>query len=935
MKNAKNQKKVQDLLKIVQDANVEEFRPVVFWSINGDLQEEELRRQIREMKEFNLGGVIFHARAGLTTEYLSEEWFRLVEVCLQEGKKNGLVMWAYDEFGWPSGFVGGKLLQERENCARYLEYEVLDTFDEEAFAVYALEGGAPRLLRKGEEAKSYHTLYLRYSDAYADILNPQVTEAFIQATHEQYYARLAPYFGKELLGFFTDEPQYYRYATPMSKATEGAWREEYGTDVKEGLLYLFLNEESAYDFRVRYYNLMNRLYCKNFYKKLYDWCENHGCLLTGHSVEESFFFTQMWGGADCATSYLYEHVPAIDNLTRYASASISGKNVGSVAAQTGKSRIMTETFGCSGYATTPRQLRAVGEKQYVHGVNLMCQHLYNYTLAGQGKLDHPLHFGRTLPWASGYGAFNEYFARLGWLIANGREDAPVAVVTPMESVYLDYQRHNEERAREVDCGFALIAAALKKAGIAYHFVNEKVFERLGRVEKKEWIVGDCRYQAVVLANCRTLKAHTARCLREYSKAEGALVVAGEAPAFIEGVRVDLSDIRSNRTIEELPRPEGIKGSTLDYTVRTLPNGKRFVFAVNEGDTPEYISTTKPYCRIDLTAGKGYVANDTFTVPPQTSLLLEEGGEYVEKEWEIGKEYTLAPVFSSSDDNTLTIDEVCVTTETGERLQGYVYGVFETLVKRGYCGKIRVEFPFTSDIVCKVKITVEKQPIEGVYCNGKPLQFTQAKEDVNLLTAETTLAVGENALGYDASFTDGERIRAVLFEDGVPESLRNCFSYFTCMEPVYVQGAFDVYEGRICKAKGKKAGNLTEQGYENFYGCVEYLAELPIAGRVRVQPIGEFAMCECICGEQKATVLLGDSVEMRIPQGEKVCKIRCYSTLRNRFGPFHCADGDEVGISPDKFTLCGGWEDERTNKAYVKKRIFLPFGLEKILVQTEK
>ncbi len=928
-------KKVQDLLQIVQNADTSAYRPVVFWSVNADLQEEELCKQLREMRAFGLGGVIFHARAGLTTEYLSEEWFRLTKVCLDEARANGLTFYMYDEFGWPSGFVGGRLLQEKENCARYLEYEILDEYDENAYAVYALNGDQPRLLKKGEGAEKYHTLYLRYSNAYADILNPQVVDAFIAATHEEYYKRFPEYFGKELVGFFTDEPQYYRYATPISKLTESAWVEAYGSPLKEGLLYLFLQTEKGYPFRVKYYNLMNRLYCENFYKRLYAWCENHGCLLTGHSVEETSLFTQMWGGADCATSYLYEHIPAIDNLTRFSPATISGRNVGSVAAQSGKPQIMTETFGCSGYGTTPRDLRAVAEKQYVHGVNLMCQHLYNYSLAGQGKLDFPLHFGRTLPWSFGYKPFNEYFEKLGWLIGNSKEEAPVALITPMESVYLEYDRLHEAKAKEVDRAFVEVMEKLKKAGIAYHFVNEKVLQTLGRVEGNTLVVGECKYSAIVLGSCRELKRYTIDCLQAYLSAGGKLVVDGDTPCFVEGTRADLSFIRGNCGVEELPRPSGVKGATLDYAVRVLETGNRFIFAVNSGDSAQSITVDGAFAKVCLETGEGYDVGGEIVLPPHSSVLLEEGGRYGRKELRAINEYAVVPRVIAADENCLTVDETRVTLETGEQLQGYVYGVFETLVKRGYHGKLRAEFSFESEIEGKMRLTVEKQPIGQVYFNGEPLSLTQAEEDINLRVASIDVRKGVNTLSYDAVIDDAKRIQSVIFENSVPESLRNCFSYCTRLEPVYIHGRFDTRKGKMLAETPKRIGDLTAQGYEHFYGCVEYAFDLPNTGRISLQPIGSFAACECILGERRVNVLLGDRVETVVDEGVKTGKILCYSTLRNRFGPFHSADGDEVGIAPDTFTLCGGWLDERTNEQYVAEKILVPFGLEKVLVQSEK
>ncbi|MDD7165565.1 MAG: hypothetical protein PUI31_02690, partial [Clostridia bacterium] len=294
-----------------------------------------------------------------------------------------------------------------------MRYELKNFFDESAYAVFVKRGSDSGCCDNFDRVEAtvpgvseYYTINRLLSDAYCDILNPCVTELFIEETHEKYYARFKKSFGKELAGFFTDEPQYYRYETPISSVCEEEYRKAYGENLKDGLIRLFVQNEKGYPFRVKYYNLLNKLYCENYYKRLYDWCDSHGILLTGHSVEETFFFTQMRGGADCASSYLYEHIPAIDNLARDGTAEISAKSIGSVAAQTEKKLVMTETFGCSGYGVTPRELRLIADKQYVYGVDLMCQHLYNYTFSKLGKIDCPPSFGRIMPWKSFYKSFN-------------------------------------------------------------------------------------------------------------------------------------------------------------------------------------------------------------------------------------------------------------------------------------------------------------------------------------------------------------------------------------------------------------------------------------------------------------------------------------------------------------------------------------------------
>ena len=66
------------------------------------------------MKEMGFGGFFMHSRTGLETEYLGEEWFRLINRCAEYGKERGLMPWLYDEDRWPSGSAGGMVTQEEK-----------------------------------------------------------------------------------------------------------------------------------------------------------------------------------------------------------------------------------------------------------------------------------------------------------------------------------------------------------------------------------------------------------------------------------------------------------------------------------------------------------------------------------------------------------------------------------------------------------------------------------------------------------------------------------------------------------------------------------------------------------------------------------------------------------------------------------------------------
>ena len=80
-----------------------------------------------------------HARGGLKTEYLGEKWFSCIEACSKKAEELGMEAYAYDENGWPSGFVGGKLLDDIENHDKYLTYTIGE-YDENALVSYKMTG---------------------------------------------------------------------------------------------------------------------------------------------------------------------------------------------------------------------------------------------------------------------------------------------------------------------------------------------------------------------------------------------------------------------------------------------------------------------------------------------------------------------------------------------------------------------------------------------------------------------------------------------------------------------------------------------------------------------------------------------------------------------------------------------------------------------------
>ena len=65
---------MEHLIKKLQTENLVKYQSLPFWSWNAELEIDELKKQIRWMKDNGIGGFFMHARSGLITEYLSEDW---------------------------------------------------------------------------------------------------------------------------------------------------------------------------------------------------------------------------------------------------------------------------------------------------------------------------------------------------------------------------------------------------------------------------------------------------------------------------------------------------------------------------------------------------------------------------------------------------------------------------------------------------------------------------------------------------------------------------------------------------------------------------------------------------------------------------------------------------------------------------------------------
>ncbi len=449
-----------------------EFRGMPFWSWNGELKEEELLRQINVLKEMGMGGYFMHSRTGLATEYLSEEWFRLINVCADEGARLGMEAWLYDEDRWPSGTAGGLVTANPKFHQKFMSLNTVSpdefTWNDAIVAAFACNLDKTRYTEcqrldrasTANDLAGKTILVFTIEDAApssffngnteVDRLSREATDYFIQLTHEKYREYCGTRLGKSIPGIFTDEPHRgpvftgfgldnpnCNRMTPWTERLPEEFQKRFGYDIIERLPELFLKKDGQAIAQVKwhYMELLQQLFLENWCKPFREWCDKNNMLFTGHFLHEDSFTCQAAVHGSLMRAYEYQQYPGVDVLTEGNRNYWIVKQLSSAARQLGQKRLLSELYGCTGWQFNFQSHKAVGDWQALFGINLRCQHLSWYTMAGEAKRDYPASIFFQSGWWKDYHFVEDYYARMNLLLAQGRPVCDVLVLNPVESVW--------------------------------------------------------------------------------------------------------------------------------------------------------------------------------------------------------------------------------------------------------------------------------------------------------------------------------------------------------------------------------------------------------------------------------------------------------------------------------------------------------------------
>ena len=978
-----------DYHKFINEHSIE-FGSCPFWSWNDKLEAGELKRQIDDMKQSGMRGFFMHARGGLQTEYFSDEWFHMIRVCVDYAKEQGMQAWVYDENGWPSGFANRKLLEDKRHRSSYLKLQYVeefpnivtsDSYSNGVLAVYEMSSGKPKRLTTPNNNEKYICITRNYEDSYVDVLNPDVSILFLDSVYAEYKKRFPEDFGQEYMpGFFTDEPQYFRYATPWSNVLLTAFYDKYGYDVLDILPALFLEYEGACEERYDYWNLLHEMFMQNWIRPIYEWCEANHCKLTGHAIEESALFTQMWCCGGVMPFYEYEHIPGVDHLGRGIDPGLEAKQIGSVAAQLGKKRVLAEIFGCTGCDATPRELKSVVDSMYVEGVNLICQHLYPYSSRGERKYDHPIHFSDLLPWNNHMSDMNYYFNKLGCLLSLGTDATNILVLHPMHSAYLYFRREEDrDSVAALETAFMSCLNQLWNEQLLFHLGDETLISKYGSVQGDRFVIGNCTYDAVIMPDMDTIDSATTVLLQQYIQNGGKLLCMGKTPNYKDGRRTKLM-YESNITLQELKAQQSIRvkycgedQNRLKVALRIHEQNKIFYLTNLTDHTMTHIEIygmSRPHV-LDLT-------DFSLKMIPQHDMKLQlhlqahESCIIIDADLDVNE--AVPETFSSKRrmldkqfelvqpaENFYVLDAACVS------MDGIVYGekkpitqISQELLEVKYEGEVWLKFDYlVSEKTSDLHLLLEPQKYSEVTLNGEE-QITKENDwRIDRRFAMYDIAqqtqIGKNEIVVSFEYRQNQDVYDIYFGNGT-ESLRNCMSFETEISPVYLMGDFklqsvhtDFWEesnafchngdfSLMTQENTIDLSNLTVSGYPFFFGSVkakqtfmatELTKEICIEGR--------YSVCEVwVNGVYAGSCMFQEKVDIsnHIVLGENELMLVLYSSARNIVGPFHYKEAEPVSVFPAMFKFENQWRNGIC-AAFRERYSFALLGVRVCLIEEDK
>ncbi|HUZ97699.1 MAG TPA: glycosyl hydrolase [Edaphobacter sp.] len=556
-----------------------EYGPEPYYGLNGAVNQQVIERDLDTMKSLGYRAVTVQASFGMPFAYLSPEYFKFFDMFVEEAKKRDMRVWIVDDAGYPSGFAGGKFTQLKPELrmqalevAQRISAKTGDTIkaavgpDTVAVTAVNTAGGKTVTVPVTNDEiawtaptgdwtvmvveHQFKTSPTRSdtnpshkkdgSQSLEDYMDPAATEQYLEFTHEQYKKAVGDEFGKTILGFRGDEPDYSISGLPWTPKFFARFQQVKGYDIRPYVATFLLPKGTAMTETERrakadYYDVFSQMFRDGFFKPQGEWCAANHLEYQVHLNHEEMEMELTHSEGDFLRDMKYVEVPGIDTIWHQIwtdTVSDFPRLASSAAHVYGHPRAFTESFAAYRPAPDVTMARYILNEQFVRGVNLIETMYFPASSGGRplsGYMKDPA-----------YPALLTYVRRMSYLLSMGEPTASVALFIPSSSMWLGDAAS--------DTAFVSTERLLSEHQIDFDIVNEDALTtdlKAGH-GTLETMSGN-QYRTVIVPSAALISQAALDRLRAFATGGGKVLFLGRTPALI--ARRTILDARAATTAD--------------------------------------------------------------------------------------------------------------------------------------------------------------------------------------------------------------------------------------------------------------------------------------------------------------------------------------------------------------------------------------------------
>ncbi len=589
----------------------------LFW-LHGDESQELLKKYVGKVAEGGNGSFTTESRPHV--DWLGKGWFRDVGICLDAAKQHGLHLWIFDEKWWPSQSVAGKV--PPRYAAKQLEASSIEVVGPRSLESQGYSGDryiaavAGRVGTEGAvdgdslvdlapfvkdghlswSVPDGHWMIMKFTYGQApglgqgggtqlsvDGMSKDCVDWYLQTVYQPHLDRFRDDFGKTIVGFFYDEPE-----------TRGDWGtelngvlEELGVDWKKAYVaYKFrLVGEAQAAARYQYLDARAETWGRTMYGGITHWCQQYGVKSIGHFMEHAGMYKLPdFCAGDLMRVQKYSSMGGIDAVfsqfkmgqrAAYDAPCWQTPKLGSsITHAYGKPDDVTmcEIFGARGQDLTYPEMKWWADHMQVSGVNFLIPHSFNPR--SPRDTDCPPYFydnGFEPRWPL-YRVFATYNCRLSLMLTGGRHVAPVALLSPGQSLHVGLGVSLEQ-----------ISESLQDALYDCDWIPYEVFENDMKLVDKTLGLRQESYRVLVVPPVEVIPYATLAKAKQFFEQGGTVIAHGFLPTKSATIGKSSADIA--------PLADALWGSARPswHACKTNSAGGRTYF-LPEDPSPEQLQT---------------------------------------------------------------------------------------------------------------------------------------------------------------------------------------------------------------------------------------------------------------------------------------------------------------------------------------------------------